>query len=179
MSIHADPPTFFDKFKKYHFELKHLFVLFIVLIIFLVLVSFVQKTSLQGLLLSTQDWYQQDSAEKMANLTATSLELLMETTGRAEYHTPEEKQNIIQAFNILLSQQKLQQNIEEICILVNTGKALAAIESGQVLYEYFFEQKTDITSAKSEDQQSLILYKNKLQELMIQNEQIYSVPEGD
>jgi predicted PurR-regulated permease PerM len=100
----ASQPGFLEKFKKYHFELKHLLVIFFVLVFFLILISFVHKTTLQELLINTQDWYQQDSAERMANLTATSLELLLETTGESETLTNEEVQQTIQAFNIILSQ---------------------------------------------------------------------------
>ncbi|HEX2984941.1 MAG TPA: hypothetical protein VHO28_15475, partial [Ignavibacteriales bacterium] len=67
----------FLKLTKYRFEFRHLTLLFGILIGFQILISLVQKTSLQNFLLKTQDWYQKDSAERMANLTATSLELLL------------------------------------------------------------------------------------------------------
>jgi hypothetical protein len=60
--------VFFEKFKKYHFEFKHLLVVLVVLVFFQLLVSIVHKSSIQNLLLKTQDWYQQDSAERLANL---------------------------------------------------------------------------------------------------------------
>ena len=49
-------PGFLERFKKYHFELKHLLVIFFVLVFFLILISFVHKTTLQELLVNTQDW---------------------------------------------------------------------------------------------------------------------------
>ncbi|MEJ2051870.1 MAG: hypothetical protein P8Y60_18925 [Calditrichota bacterium] len=93
----------FEKFKQYHFEFRHLLVVLIILVFFLISVSIVQKSSLQKLLKKTQDWYQQDSAERLANLSATSLELLLETAGSDAVHNPEKAQDIIQAFNIILS----------------------------------------------------------------------------
>lgn len=168
---------FLEKFKQYHFEFKHLLVLLIVLILFLILVSFVQKTSLQGLLLKTQDWYQQDSAERLANLTATSLELLLDTSRNAEYHTPEETQRIIQAFNIVLSQQKLQQNVEDVCILVKSRDRIDAIDDGRMLYAYFFDPTMEFHSANAQYAEAIAMYQEQLQEKMARNEQIYSIAE--
>ncbi|MCB0315795.1 MAG: histidine kinase, partial [Calditrichaeota bacterium] len=125
--------AYLEKFKKYHFEIKHLIVLFIVLIFFMILVSLVQKTSLQELLLRTQEWYQRDSAERMANLTATSLELLLENAGSPFSNNPEERQRMVQSFNIILSQQILQQNVEAVCIFVSRGGQIYAIDDGNVL----------------------------------------------
>jgi hypothetical protein len=68
-----------EKLKEYHFEFKHLTVLFVILFIFQLIVSFINKASVRGFLGDTQEWYQQDSAERLANLTTTSLELLLET----------------------------------------------------------------------------------------------------
>jgi hypothetical protein len=69
---------FKEHFKKYRIEIRHVTILFVVLLIFQIFVSLVYKFSLQGFLVKTQDWYRQDSAERLANLTTTSLELLFE-----------------------------------------------------------------------------------------------------
>ena len=66
-----------EKFKEYHFEFKHLTVLFVVLFLFQLVISFINKASIRDFLSNTQEWYQQDSAEKLANLTTTSLELIV------------------------------------------------------------------------------------------------------
>ncbi len=168
-----------NKFEKYHFELKHILVLFSILTLFLILISFVQKTSLQDLLFKTQKWYQQDSAERMANLTATSLELLLETIEHPAYHQENDQQRIIQAFNIILSQQKLQQNVQDVCILLSVGNSVLAIDNGKQLYDYFFEKKANIISEDSLYREAITLYKNQLRHQIRENEEIYSIPEGD
>ena len=53
-----------NKIKNYHFEWKHLLVLFIVLIFFQIIISFTHQISLTDLKAETQDWYKRDSAEK-------------------------------------------------------------------------------------------------------------------
>lgn len=170
---------FLERFKKYHFELKHLLVLFIILIFFLILVSFVHKTSLHGLLINTQDWYQQDSAERLANLTATSIELLLETSGRQQETDPLEVQKIVRAFNIILSQQQLQQNVDEVFILVSIEKKTYAIDNGRDLYNYFFGRQDQFPAPKENQIKAIQYYDNELKEKIRATEQIYSIREDD
>jgi hypothetical protein len=172
-------PGFLERFKKYHFELKHLLVIFFVLVFFLILISFVHKTTLQELLINTQDWYQQDSAERMANLTATSLELLLETSGESETRTTKEVQQTIQAFNIILSQQKLQQNVYEVCILVQQGEEIFAIDDGKMLYDYFFSDTDKLPSPNGNHSKAIRYYRENLKDQLMENEQIYSIREGE
>lgn len=168
-----------ERFKKYHFELKHLLVIFFVLVFFLILVSFVHKTTLQELLVNTQDWYQQDSAERMANLTATSLELLLETTAEAGAQGSEAMQQTIQAFNIILSQQKLQQHVHEVCLLVQQGQEIFAIDDGKTLYDYFFAEKNRLPASDESHIQAIRYYRENLKKQLMENEQIYSIREGE
>lgn len=125
--------------QKYRFEIRHLAVLFVVLAVFQLVIWYVHKTSIQDVLVSTQEWYQQDSAERLANLTTTSLELLLESRGRSQKLSENDVRKIVQDFNIILSQQVLHQNVQEICILVRNDSSVVAIDDGQVLYSYIFQ----------------------------------------
>ena len=60
-----------DQVNKYRFELRHLTILFIVLIIFQLIIAALHKISLQNFVVKTQEWYQKDSAERLANLDRT------------------------------------------------------------------------------------------------------------
>lgn len=166
-----------DKIKQYHFEWKHLLVLFIVLIFFQIIVSYIHKISLQKLLDQTQDWYKQDSAEKLANLSATSLELLLETSRLSDQYIEQDEKDIIQAFNIILSQQLLQQNVEEICILVTYNNKIYAIDNGHALYSYFYKNYDQITPPDIDHGRAVDLY-GGIQSDMIKNEQILSMNES-
>lgn len=162
--------------KEYHFEFKHLIVILIALIFFQIIVSFIYKTSLQSLLINTQEWYQRDSAEKLANLTSTSLELILATT--AIHHSQEESEKVIQAFNIILSQQLLQQNVEEICIVVSNGSDFYAIDNGTVLYSYFFNDSLIKSKENVDHSYCLQIYKN-VQNQLVENERTFSFNEGN
>lgn len=95
----------FEKLKEYHFEFKHLTVLFLVLFIFQLVVSFINKVSIREFLKTTQDWYQRESVEGIANLTATSLELVLESISSVDKLTHIQKKRIIQSLDIIFSQQ--------------------------------------------------------------------------
>ncbi len=108
---------FFEKIKEYHFEFKHVTVLFIILFAFQLIVSFINKAAVKSFLSTTQEWYQKDSAEEIANLTTTSLELVLESIDTKAVISREEENKVIQAFNIIFSQQQLKHNIQGLYIL--------------------------------------------------------------
>lgn len=131
-----------DHIKKYRFDFKHLTVLFIVLIGFQLILSYVQKSYLQNFMDNTQQMYQQNSAENLANLTATSLELLVENY-YLQNHTSEYQQNkMIEAFNIIFSQQLLQHNVEEVCLLLYGKDSVVAVDDGHLLNSFI--QNSDL-----------------------------------
>jgi hypothetical protein len=168
---------FIEKINQYHFELRHVLVLFVIFVAVQVLVSFVQKISLQEFLVDTQDSYQKDSAERVANLTATSLELLLEAAPHALARGEEGPKKIIEAFNIILSQQLLLQHVDEVCVLVAIRDQIFAIDNGRVLYEYFFANPEELPPPDLPHDSAIQLYKNIRTE-MIASEQVRSILEG-
>ncbi|MCA9741638.1 histidine kinase [candidate division KSB1 bacterium] len=162
-----------SQIRKYHFELKHILLLFIVLLSAQILISFVQKISLERFLAQTQDSYQKDSSERLSNLTATALELLLGTSLSKEAHVEEEKQKIIEAFNIILSQQLLLQGVEDICLLTENGDSISVIDNGQVLYEFFLGD-SDLKLGNTDDHPQAIDYYLKQKSDLRAKEMIHS-----
>ena len=168
---------FYDQLKHYHFEWKHLLVLFIVLILFQLIVSYIHKISIEALLNKTQDWYKQHSVEKIANLTTTSIELLLETSASPDLQNPESERNMVQAFNIIFSQQILQQNVDEICILIHSQGTIQAIDNGQDLYDFIYKHRIIKSDTKTHNR-AIKLYNMHREEIQT-NEQIHSLREGE
>jgi signal transduction histidine kinase len=169
-------PTKIPLLKNYRFEFKHLLVLLLVIVTFQIIVSYIHKTSLENLLYNTQDWYQLDSAERLANITATSLELLLETT--ISQHTIKDAKEIIQAFNIILSQQTLEHDVQDICLMVDDGKHINVIDNGKVLYSYFYTNDPVIPKPEKERSEYLTLY-NQYRKSLISTERTISIQDGD
>jgi hypothetical protein len=162
-----------DQVNKYRFELRHLTILFIVLIIFQLIIAALHKISLQNFVVKTQEWYQKDSAERLANLTTTSLELLLETRARPERYAGSERTKIIQDLNIIFSQQILHKNVEEVCILVTVKDSVYAIDDGAVLYAYIFENLRELPPPTQPHIDAVRIYR-EIKEKIRANEQIYT-----
>ena len=166
------------KFKEYHFELKHLTVLFITLLSFQLIITFINKSSIKSFLGKTQDWYQKDSAENLANLTTTSLELLLESINTQQPLNEEEEKKITQSFNIIFSQQKLQHNVGELCIIVNKDGKNYAIDDGGVLLSVLFDRDIKNITYTSQHQDAILKYEKIINKLK-NEEQIQSILEGN
>jgi signal transduction histidine kinase len=161
--------------KGYRFEFRHLLVVLISLIIFQLLVSLIHKTSLQNLLLKTQDWYQRDQAERLANLATTSLELLLENT--PENISGQQQRQIVQAFDIILTQQLLQQNVQEICLIVPSEGGYAALDDGEQMFSYFLHAEPEYPLHFTDHSHAIDMFRDVIDEVQF-NERTYSMREG-
>ncbi len=165
------------KVKQYHFELNHLLVLLAILILSQLLVSLIHKIALRNFLMKTQEWYQRDFAERLANLSTTSLELLLESSLLHQNRDAADVEKIVQAFNIILSQQLLQHHVQEVTILLERKDEIIAIDNGQVLYSYLIENRQSIPPPDLPHSRAIELYR-KIKNEIIESEQIYSILEG-
>jgi hypothetical protein len=164
----------FEKIKEYHFEFKHVTVLFIILFAFQLIITFINKAAVKNFLSSTQEWYQKDSAEEIANLTATSLELVMESIDPKNGINEEQSAKIIQSFDIIFSQQQLKHNIQGLYVLVRIGENIYAIDEGRTFYSFLIDHK--ITRKKNDpNTDKVILMYKKIEPELISNEVIKSV----
>jgi len=161
------------KFTKHNFEVKHIIILFVVLVTFQIVLSYLHKVSTSNLITQTMDLYKKDSAERLANLTATSLELLLEQSLFSQERSAEEKQKIIQEFNIILSQQTLQQNVDELCIIIASEGKMFSIDEGEDLYYFIFKNVNPEKIGKKLHSDAMNRY-SQLENEIIKTEQIYS-----
>lgn len=134
------------KFEHTRFGWKHLLIIFITLIIFQMFVSQLEQNTLRNLLSDTMDWYKQNSAEQMGNLTTTSLELLLESdplqSGRDRAGR---ERNLVHALNSILKQPLMNRNVEEMCVILPHNGKYVAMDLGQPLYSYFYDHKVGDT----------------------------------
>ncbi len=165
---------FFDGKIEYHFNFKHLTLLFLMLIGTQLILSFVNKSSVKDFLSTTQNWYQKDSAEKLANLTTTSLELLLETINPKDIFNVQERNKIIQSFNIIFSQQEMGHNIQELCILVKKNNNIYAIDDGKILFNFLFDKSFDLDNEKKDHFAAVTLF-SEIEPTLIIKEEIKSI----
>lgn len=156
------------KLKHLRFEWKHILIIFITLLIFQIFVSQTQQNLLRDLLSDTMDWYKQNSAEQIGNLTATSLELLLESNPYDKGVDEVEKgKDLIHAMNSVLKQPLMKRSVEEMCVILPYKDKFIAMDLGQTLYSYFYDYQVSDQLNESSYQQAVARYAgihNKLME---------------
>jgi len=125
-----------NKFSKYKFEIRHITIFFTVLIIFQIALAFIQKSTLNDFLGETQAWYRKYSAERLAIVTSTSMELLFENLFLHKLDSETDNNEIIYSFNVIFKQQLLQKSVEDIFLVLSKNNRLFVIDSGQKLYSF-------------------------------------------
>lgn len=125
-----------NKVSKYKFEIKHITAFFTVLIIFQIVVALVQKSVLDDFLSETHAWYRKYSAERLAIITSTSMELLFENLFLHKSEPDKNSNEIIYSFNVIFKQQLLQKSVEDIFLILNKNHRLYIIDSGQKLHSF-------------------------------------------
>jgi hypothetical protein len=166
------------KIKEYHFEFKHVTVLFIIIFSFQLIVSFINKSAIKSFLNNTQNWYQKESAEEIANLTTTSLELVLESMSSTDQLKKESEEKIIQAFDIIFSQQQLQHNIQGLYILVRIGEKIFAIDDGRTLYS-FLNDHDQVLSTNDKNKIAVVDMYAKIEKELSSKEEIKSIITGE
>ncbi len=164
---------FKNKFSQYRFEIKHVTVFLVVLIIFQITFAFVQKISLNNFLVQTQTWYQKYSAERLAIVTSTSMELLFENLFIAKTVEDYEEGKIIYSFNVIFKQQLIQKNVEDICLILMKNHKLYVIDSGQKLYAYLANRLEPYNSEAEKHTEGVKLFIS-IKEKMKGSETIFS-----
>ncbi len=125
------------KISDYRFEIKHIAIFITILIIFQIVLALVQKSIVTDFLFETQEWYKKDSAERVAILTSTSMELLFQNLFMDRSNQQLDSRNIINSFNVLFRQQLLQKSVEDIRLILMRKNKIYIIKTGQEMYDYF------------------------------------------
>ena len=136
--------------KPRHFNLKHVLTLFLVIVVLQTVLSYQHSTNSQALFNRSLDLFRHDSAERIADLTAISLDLLIDQGLRNPPTETNEIRNTIQEYDVVLSLQSLQQNVDEICILISSRGNIYAIDNGTELYDLYFNNVLPIDDGLDE-----------------------------
>ncbi|MFZ1290441.1 MAG: ATP-binding protein [Melioribacteraceae bacterium] len=162
-----------NKFTKYGFEIRHITVFFIVLILFQIVLAFVQKSSLNQYLNETQNWYQKHSAERLAIITSTSMELLFENLIQQKFINDLEERKIISSFNVIVKQQLLQKSVNDIFLILIKENNLYIIDSGIELHKFLLNKLEPFKVGQTKYAEEVGLF-IRLKTTMQKNEIIYS-----
>ena len=167
------------RLEAYHIEVQHIIVLFIIGLVFQMSLSFINNQSTNRLFKSSMDYYRKDSAERVADLTTTSLELLIENSRNLAPFNIETREDVVLSFDKLLSQQKLQRNIDEVYLLIDTYDSIIVVSDGNAIFDlYLGEGHIHDNVVDSAARKAMDHYTEHYLTLM-EEEQIVSILEGN
>jgi hypothetical protein len=134
------------------------------------------QNSLRKVFILSQQWYQQDAAERIANLTATSIEMLFESKSERSKLSEGEERKIIQDFNIIFSQQLLDKNVQSVCILIPHDTTIISIDDGKQLYDYLLSNTKSIRNPENTHDEAKRLFRS-IQDTIRRAEQTTTIVE--
>ena len=155
-----------------------LLLLLLVLIIGAQLVlAFYSKNAFHSFLVNTQEWYQNFSAKRIANLTSTSLELLVETQLTQKQVEESQKNKLIKSFDIIFSQHIMEKNAEEICLFIYYKNKFIPVDDGQALFSIITDE--NLSNYNSDRYNSAQKLFDSIRENLIQSEKIQVVVKNE
>jgi signal transduction histidine kinase len=122
-------------------DFRLLLTLLVLIIAAQLILTFYSKNSFHSFLLNTHEWYQNFSVKRIANLTSTSLELLVETQITQKQFDQTQKNKVIKSFDIIFSQHIMEKNAEEVCLFVYYQNRFVPIDDGQALFSILTDEK--------------------------------------
>ncbi len=132
------------RIRTYHFEIYHLLILLIIVILFQIVHSYIISKSIGNLLGSSLEQYRMDTAERLAELTTTSLEILVQQIPNQDPDDHYNRYLNIQSLNIILTHQSLQENVADIRLIFQKDKSIIPIQDGEELYRYLSKSETPV-----------------------------------
>jgi len=147
-----------SKISKYQFQIRHVTVFLMILIVFQIILALVQKSSMNDFLVETQSWYQKYSADRLAIVTATSMELLFENLFMDKPQSEYDERRITYTFNVIFKQQLIQKSVKDISLILIRNHRLYVIDSGQKLYSYLIHELPPSDSEKDVNHEGVKLF---------------------
>jgi len=125
------------KLTQYHFEIRHIIVIFFVLVSFLIILIFLQKATIGNFLRDTQSWFQKYYAERLALVTTTNVELLFERQQRLHAQQDSTEMSLVHSLNVIFKQQHIHRSVDDICLILVKDDRIYIIDNGQKMFAYF------------------------------------------
>ncbi len=158
-----------------HFEFKHILIIFFVIVLFQFMFFIIFKYTLKDIVKKTQKWYQKNYAEVLGSISTNTFEIVIEIQNLLKENKIKAS-NIVSAYNIIFSQQLLQENINDVCIFLFKNEKNLIFDNGRQMYLYFFEDKY-IKPEKKHD--VAVSYLEKIFDEIREKEHVFSFVSDD
>lgn len=122
--------------KRIHFELYHITILLIAIILSQVILSYINVKSIEDVTQKSISIYKWQSAERIADLTTATLELITQPIYSQSVNN-DLKSTIIESIDYTFTQEKMQKNIDDICLLImDENNKVISLKDGEEIYNY-------------------------------------------
>jgi hypothetical protein len=158
------------KKKTLKIDFRLVLLLLVIIIGAQLLLTFYSKNAFHSFLLNTQEWYQNFSVKRIASITSTSLELLVETQITQRQMDLEQKNRVIKSFDIILSQHIMEKNAEEICLFIYDKNKFIPVDDGQTLLSIISDDNSVVPENKRFGDAQILF--NSIKNKLIQSEKI-------
>lgn len=163
--------------KNVNVNFRFLLVVLVLIIGSQIILTIYSNNAFHSFLVNTQEWYQNFSVKRMANLTSTSLELLVETQMNQKEVTSEQKSKVINSLDIIFSQHIMEKNAEAICLFIYNDGEFIPIDDGEDLYNMLYEN-AEMTNTLNRYKYADSLFKEIKMEL-IESEKIKIITQDE
>lgn len=127
---------FLNQIRDFHFEIYHFIILIIAIIISQVVLSYINVNSTEELINQSLEIYRLETAERLADFTTSSLELLIQQNFDLPSETSYSRESTVESIDFIITQQRLQKNVEDIGMVFNHNNNIIVISDGEELYNY-------------------------------------------
>lgn len=140
--------SFFKSLRDYHFEVYHFIILTIIIILSQVLLSYLNMSSTKNLLNKTMENYKLETAERQSDFITSSIELFLQKFVEHSYNQNDITQSI-ESIDYLIYQQLLQKNVEDFCVVFNSGNKTRIIDNGKDILNFVVKGKLPENTASN------------------------------
>ncbi len=161
----------YHRVRDFHFEIYHFIILIMAIIISQVILAYINVSSTENLLNDTIDIYRLDTTERLAEFTTASIELLIQQNIEAPEENAYSRESTIESIDFIITQQKLQKNVDDICLIFKRDEQIFAIDDGSELFDYI-KYNEPPANTNSEAKAEAIKWFNKSINNIFENENI-------
>ncbi|GBD87340.1 histidine kinase-, DNA gyrase B-, and HSP90-like ATPase [bacterium BMS3Abin03] len=164
--------------KRIHFELYHITILLIIIILSQVILSYINVKSIENVTQKSISIYKWQSAERIADLTTTTLELIVQPI-YSQSINDDLKSTIIESIDYTFTQEKMQKNIDDICLLtMDENNNVLSLQNGEEIFNYLSNRISPSDKEGNNREIAKAWFKRSYNNLF-RNESISTLQEGN
>lgn len=164
--------------KLFHFEIYHFFIILIIIVVSQTLIPIINNYNTEKLIGRVMDYYRWDVAERMADQTTSSIELLFQRVLETPNPQIGLEKATIEAIDFIIYQQNLQRSVDDFSIILGKGTKIRFYKTGAELFDAVVKKETPTSEDISFDPEIHKWYAHVSQQLFTDEASQYKSEKG-